>query len=102
MQVKLASEKMVAGCAVFRGRCDSVSRGAGSLFGCGARDRPLLVVDLDELAAGSDAGKLFEQETALPAATKAKLADELLVSGTAVRGSLDAMDEVAVGVRVRP
>ena len=99
VEVEAAGDEAVAGGAI-----DWLGVGgagwAGGLFRGGGGEGPLLGVELDEVAAGGDAGELLEQEAALAAAAEAELADELFVAGAAAGGALDAADELAVGVRV--
>ena len=61
----------------------------------------MIVVDLDEGAAGGDAGELFEEEAAFAASAEAEFADELFVAGALSGGALDASDQFAIGVLVR-
>ena len=58
---------------------------------------PVLAVELDELAADGEAGQVLEEETALAAAAKRELADQLLVSGLLAGGGGDAGEQLAIG-----
>jgi hypothetical protein len=104
MEIELAGDETVADSTMlllYTGE-EVGAEGASGLLGRGTGHRPLLVVDLDQLASGVDAGELFEEKAALAAAAEAELASEVLVSGAAVGRALYAADQIAVGVRVCP
>jgi hypothetical protein len=100
VQIDAAGYEAVSRGAMFDRLIGVGARGAGGLLGCGGREAPLFGVELDELAASGDAGELFEEETALPATTQAKFADELLVAGPMPGRAFDPADEFAVGPRI--
>jgi hypothetical protein len=52
------------------------------------------------MAGGGKAGEMFEEKAAFAASAEREFADELLVSSTLVRGSLDVAEKFAVGHRV--
>ena len=54
---------------------------------------------LNEMAGGGEAGEMFEEQAAFAASAEREFADELLVSGALVRGSLDVAEQFAVGHR---
>ena len=73
--------------------CRALRRSAGS----GAGNAPVLAIELDELAAGSEPGKLLEQQTPLAAAAQAEFADQLLVSGFSAGRGGDPREQFAIG-----
>jgi hypothetical protein len=57
----------------------------------------MLAIELDELAAESEAGQLLEEKPALTPAAQAQFADQLFVSGLASGRGGDARHEFAIG-----
>lgn len=57
----------------------------------------MLTIGFEEMAGGGEAGEMFEEKAAFAASAEREFADELLVSSTLVRGSLDVAEQFAVG-----
>jgi hypothetical protein len=59
-------------------------------------DTPVLTVRFDQIAARSDAGKLFQQQTALAPSTQTKFPDKLLVTGFGPRRAPNVRQQFAI------
>ena len=63
----------------------------------GSGNAPVLAIELDEGAAGGQAGELLEEQAALHSAAQRELADQLLVAGFLAGGAGDPRKEFLVG-----
>ena len=61
----------------------------------------MIVIDPYQRTACGDPRELLQQQAALAAAAKAKLANELLISGALPSRALDATNQFGVGVLIR-
>jgi len=57
---------------------------------------PVVAVELGEVAGGGEAGELLDEQAAVAASGKRKLANELLIAGALAGGAFDAAKKLAV------